>query len=164
MDPQSCFWEAVSALTSHRNVRSSPLGICTAEWYFLCHSVLRSWPDTQGGESIWDITHCLPTCSLVAAHKQEWTGLLVRGDGEGAGAGSAGVTSAQAGGQHIAIFTHFTEITCTVVPAVLKGRLSWTWSELHSDTSLNDNQCVKTYYTNAGDVITVIGVAFAVTR
>lgn len=69
--------------------------------------------------------------SSVTAHCE-----IIGGDGEGAGAGSAGVASVQAGSQHVAIFTHFTEIPCTVVPAV---------------------------ETNAGDVFTVVCVAFAVT-
>lgn len=75
---------------------------------------------THTWESISEIIHCLPTCRL---QKQEQTGLLIGGDGEGAGAGSAGVASVQAGSQHVAVFTHFTEIPCTVVPAVLKGRI-----------------------------------------
>lgn len=61
---------------------------------------------------------------------------IIGGNREGAGTGSAGVASVQAGSQHIAIFTHFTEIPCTVVPAV---------------------------FTNASDVIAVICMAFAVT-
>lgn len=113
--------KAFSALTSHRNVQRSPPGTCTSEWYFLCHSALRSWPDTQG-----KVCQRLPTAcqhSVLWLQKQEQTGLLIGGDGEGAGAGSAGVVSVQAGSQHVAIFTHFTEITCTVVPAFLKGRI-----------------------------------------
>lgn len=61
---------------------------------------------------------------------------VVGGDGEGAGAWSAGVASFQAASQHVAIFTHFTEVTCTVFPAV---------------------------YTNASDVFAVVRVALAVT-
>lgn len=57
-------------------------------------------------------------------------------DRQGAGAGLAGVSSIQAESEHVTIFTHFTEITCTVVLAVS---------------------------TNSSDVITVVCVAFAVT-
>lgn len=59
--------------------------------------------------------------TVLWLQKQECTGLLIGGNREGAGTGSAGVASVQAGSQHIAIFTHFTEIPCTVVPAVLEG-------------------------------------------
>lgn len=52
--------------------------------------------------------------SLVTAHCE-----VIRLNREGAGAGSAGVVPVKAGSQHIAIFTHFTEITRTVVPAVI---------------------------------------------
>lgn len=74
------------------------------------------------GESISDITHCLPT--VLWLQKQECTGLLIGGDREGAGTGSARVASVQTGSQRITIFTHFTEIPCTVVPAVLEGDIS----------------------------------------
>lgn len=53
---------------------------------------------------------------------QELTGLLIGRDWEGAGAGLAGVASILASSQHVAIFTHFTEITSTVVLAILKGK------------------------------------------
>lgn len=113
----------MSALTSHRNVQRSPLGTCTAEWHLLCHSTLQSWPDTHGGGELFQT---LPTAcqhNALWLQKQELIDLLIGGDREGAGTGPAGVASVQAGGQHVAIFTHFTEIPCTVVPAVLKGRI-----------------------------------------
>lgn len=56
----------MSAPTSHRNVQRSRLGTCTVEWRLLCHSTLQSCPHTLG-EIISDVTHCLPTLSLVAA-------------------------------------------------------------------------------------------------
>lgn len=52
---------------------------------------------------------------------EEWIHVLVGGNGKGASTRLAFMTSIQAGGQNVAIFAHFTEITCTVVPAVLKG-------------------------------------------
>lgn len=54
--------------------------------------------------------------------KQERTSSLIGGDGEGAGTGSAGVTSVQADGFHVAVFTHLTEVTGAMVPAVLRGK------------------------------------------
>lgn len=61
---------------------------------------------------------------------------VIGGSGEGTGTGPAGVAAMQAGDQHVAVLTHFTEISCTMVPAV---------------------------FTNASDVIAVICVSFAVT-
>lgn len=127
----------MSALTSHRNVQRSPLGTCTGEWHLLCHSTLQSCPDTQG-----KLFQTLPTAcqhNALWLQKQERIDLLIGGDRQGAGTGSAGVVSIQAGGQHVAIFTHFTELPCTVVPAVLKGRIlqlmaAYFWQ--HKKTSL----------------------------
>lgn len=113
--------KAVAALTSHKNVQRSPLGTCTSKWHFLCHSALRSWPDTQG-----KVFQRLPTAcqdTVLWLQKEEQIGLLIGWDRQGAGAGLAGVSSIQAESEHVTIFTHFTEITCTVVLAVLKGRI-----------------------------------------
>lgn len=57
-------------------------------------------------------------------------------DGEGAGTWLAGMEPTQARSQNVAVFTHFTEITCAVVLAV---------------------------YTDASDVFTVVSVPLAVT-
>lgn len=117
------------ALTSHRDVRRSPLGTCTVDCHLLCHSALRSWTGTQCGNHF----HGLPTarrCPVLPLQKQKKTDLLIGVDGEGAGAGWAGMLSVQAASEHVAIFTHFTEIPSTVVPAVLKGKIQevlWVW-------------------------------------
>lgn len=117
------FTELLSALTSHRNAQRSHPGTCTAEWHLLCHSARRSWRSTQRGKRFRGYTtHCSPTTQPHGCGNKEGTDLLVRRDGEGAGAGSAGVASTQAGSQHVTIFTPFTEITCTVLPAVLERK------------------------------------------
>lgn len=67
---------------------------------------------------------------FTTAETKKKTDLLIGVDGEGAGAGWAGMLSVQAASEHVAIFTHFTEIPSTVVPAVLKGKIQevlWVW-------------------------------------